>query len=432
MKKLLVIANLHHASPRIPALLVYLSDLGWTATIVTPELGENVQSVLGFPEGFIEKVKIIVAPYRGDIFWPLRKMLDVFGFSKETSYTEQLKEEVIGGRSWIDYIMRLFQTFIAVPDTEWPWHRSAFKVASKEIDLNSYDLIFSSSPFPTVHRIASKLKKKHRIPWVADFRDPWSQSHNYTLPLFRQKIDRWLELKTLSNVDRIITVSKGFAEKLSNLHGVDVDVVRNGYQPICERPKVVFPEKLIISYTGTIYSGKQDPSKIIMALKKLLNIGEIDPKRISLEFYGRYDSSLQHIIDSNGLGGIVEQKGLLPRAEIRKRQMNSHLLLLLQWEDIEEKGIFPLKFYEYLDSRRPILATGGEASSELAELMKETNTGAVAIDVDDITSYLENVYASYVSKGLVEYSGDIECIAKFSYSSAAENLKESLDQVVSS
>lgn len=432
MKRLLVIANLHHASPRIPALLHYLSDLGWNSTVITPELGDEPQSVLGFPNEFLDKVEIIVSPYRGDIFWPLRKLLNIFGFSKESSYTEQLKEEVIGGRSWIDYAMLAYQTFLAFPDTEWPWHHSAFKTASKAIDENSYDLILSSSPFPTVHRVASKLKRKYQIPWVADFRDPWSQSHNYTLPKLRHKLDRWLELKTLSNANRIITVSLGFAEKLKSLHNIQVDVIRNGFQPVSKRPEVEFPKKFTIGYTGTIYSGKQDPSKIILALKRLLDKGEIVAEHIILEFYGRYDSDLQNIIDKHDLSNVVVQKGSIPRAEIRKYQMSVHLLLLLQWEATEERGIFPLKFYEYLDSRRPILVTGGDAKSELADLLDETKTGYLAIDVDEIMAVLKKAYAEFTSTGMIKYSGDVSCVTKYSYLSAAEKLNKTLESILDS
>jgi hypothetical protein len=127
----------------------------------------------------------------------------------------------------------------------------------------------------------------------------------------------------------------------------------------------------------------------------------------------------------------VEQKGTLPRGEVRKLQMSSHLLLLLQWEDPEEKGIFPLKFYEYLDSRRPILATGGVASSEVAEILKETGTGSVATDVDEIVNVLKRSFSSFVSDGTLGFPGNVGRIEKYSYLSAAEKLRDILDRVVS-
>lgn len=428
MKSLLVIANVHHASPRIPALMFYLSDSDWKITIVTPNPGDNSDEVLGFPQGFLDKVKLAVAPYRGDVFWPIRKILRLFGFSNQSSYTEQLKESAPAGRTWVDALMRIVQVFVAIPDTEWPWYRSAFKVAGDVLQSDDYDVLFSSSPFPTVHRVASKLKDIYGIPWVADFRDPWSSSHNATLPVFRQKIDRWLEKRTVTNADLITTVSSGVAEKLVSLHGERVHVVRNGFQPVSDRQDAVLPDIFTVRYTGTIYEGKQDPAKILRAIKLLLDNGEIASSDFMLEFYGRYNSRLQQTIHDFDLSMMVNQKGAVAREEIRKLQMSTHMLLLLQWEDLSEKGIFPLKFYEYLDARRPILATGGDSESELAEILEETGAGTTAADVDEIAAVLKRAYREFSSTRTLTYSGNVTVINNYSYEGAARGLKELLEK----
>ena len=433
MRRLLVIANLHHASPRIPALLMPLVDLGWQITLVTPPLGDEARAKaeLGLPEGFFEKINIAVAPYRGDIFWLLRKMLHLFGLTSERSYTEQIKERVGGGwrRGFVDWLMHAYQLVIAIPDTEWPWHRSAFKVAQALLTDQHYDVILSSSPFPTVHCVASRLKKNHLIPWVADFRDPWSQSHNYPFPRVRLYLDRWLEQRTLASANLITTVSDGFAKKLLQLHGNRVTVVRNGYQPLINMAAVDLPERFTISYTGTIYEGKQDPNKVLIGLRHLIDAGHIDPRRIALNFYGRFNSALQEAISVHGLGGIAMQQGNLPRTEIRRRQRASHLLLLFQWEDPDEQGIFPLKFYEYLDSGRPILATGGAGSREIADILDETRTGIAAVSTFEIERALLAAYKDYCAGGVPRYEGIPGAIAKYSYAGCARQLAECLERV---
>lgn len=432
MKRLLVIANLHHASPRIPALLSPLPDLGWQVTVVTPPLGDDADSVLGLPAGFVQRVEVVSAPYRGDIFWMLRKLLRIMGFSSQSSYTEQIKERVgggVGGRSVINWLMRAYQTLLAIPDTEWPWHRAAYSAAKRLLEERQFDAILSSSPFPTVHRVACRLKNEHQIPWIADFRDPWSQSHNYSLPKFRLLLDRWMETRTLANSDLITTVSAGFANKLVQLHGNKVAVIRNGYQPMQDISVVELPDRLTISYTGTIYAGKQDPNKVLAALCSLITDGRIDPDRIALNFYGRYDSALHQSIAQYRLDGVARQLGSLPRAEIRLRQRASHLLLLLQWEDPDEQGIFPLKFYEYLDAGRPILATGGAGSDEIADILAETRAGSIAATVADIEQALLKAYRTYLENGVLDYNGIPAAIARYSYAGCARQLAACLQQV---
>jgi glycosyltransferase involved in cell wall biosynthesis len=432
MKRLLVIANLHHASPRIPALLETLTEIGWQITVVTPPLGEDAEFVLGLPVGFTERVEIAVAPYRGDIFWVWRKVLCGLGFSNQSSYTEQLKERVggSGGRSVVDRLMRAYQAVFAIPDTEWPWHRSAFRTVQALLASRHFDVVLSSSPYPTVHRVAARLKKHHEIKWVADFRDPWSQSHNYSLPKFRLHIDRCMEIRTLTNADLITTVSSGFAEKLVQLHGERVVVIRNGFQPMPDSGPSALPERFTISYTGTIYAGKQDPNKVLTALRRLIEAGQIARECIALNFYGRYDSELQQAIVDHGLAGVVLQMGSLPRVEIRQCQRSSHLLLLLQWEATDEQGIFPLKFYEYLDAGRPILATGGAVSNEIRSILDETRTGTTAVTVPEIEQALLNAYEAYLKRGAPDYQGIPEAVARYSYAGCARKLAEYFEKII--
>lgn len=425
VKRLLVIANLYHASPRIPGLLGPLAELGWQATVVTPPLDDDAEAVLGLPEGFLRNVEIAAAPYRGDVFWFLRTILSALGFSGSRSYTEQLKERVGAageGRRLVDGLMRAYQAVLAIPDTEWPWHRPAYKVVRGLLASRRFDAVLSSSPFPTVHLIAARVRRELPIAWIADFRDPWSQSHNYSLPKFRLLVDRWMEKRTLSGADLITTVSSGFAEKLSRLHGDRVTVIRNGYQPVNGDRLVTLPERFTVSYTGTIYEGKQDPTKILLAMSRLIAARVVDPARMALNFYGRYSSALQEVIAGHRLEAVAVQRGTLPRAEVRRQQRASHLLLLLQWEDPAEQGIFPLKLYEYLDAGRPILATGGARLSEIEEILGDTGAGSVAVSSAEIEQGLRRAYEDYIKDGKCAYHGDGEAISRYKYSACAQQL----------
>ena len=434
VKRMLVIANLYHASPRVPALLTFLGEYGWRATIVTPPLGADAESLLGLPPDFSRYVDIAPAPYRGDVFWILRKLLALFGFSSQSSYTEQLKDRVGGGRagkSWVDRLMLAYQMLLAIPDTEWPWYRSAVKVASEQLKQHPFDVILSSSPVPTVHFVAATLKKRHDIPWVADLRDLWSQNHNYAFPAPRRWLDRRLELRTLESADLLTTISRPLEEKLKSLHGDRIAVIRNGYQPMADALVTMpLPARFTISYTGTIYAGKQDPSRLLVALRNLIKAGRVAPERVAVNFYGKHDSMLRLLVNELGLEDVVAQKGMFPRDEIRRRQKESHLLLLLQWEDASEEGIFPLKLFEYLDSGRPVLATGGLASGEIADVLNETRAGVVAVTMEEVEQTLLKAYEVFLAGNPPEYRADLTVIARYSYSGCASRLSDYLRCVI--
>jgi glycosyltransferase involved in cell wall biosynthesis len=423
-----VIANLHHASPRLPGLLYPLAQMGWEITIVTAPLGENAEAMLGFPPGFEQRVKIVIADYKGDIFWRLRSLLRSIGFASTSSYTEQLKSRVgKAGGSYVDKLMRTYQALFAIPDTEWTWHSAAYRVAEQLAQSKNYDAILSSSPFPTVHFIAAKIKRKFFMPWIADFRDPWSQSHNYPLPKFRLLLDRWLEKRLIASADVISTVSEGFSKKLKQLHGNKVIVIPNGYQEVDRHLQQSLPEVLTFSYTGTIYSGKQDPYKILRALQELLADGTIAANRVVFNIYGRHDSELAQAIDALELQTTVFQCGSRARSEIRDIQSNTHVLVLFQWEDLSESGIFPLKFYEYLDAGRFILATGGASLTEISEILTMTASGTVAPNVNEIKAIISQLYQEFYETGHINYLGNREQISSYSYSASAEKLLKCLN-----
>lgn len=434
MKNLLVIANLHHASPRIPALLVPLMDMGWNVTVVTVPVGEDANRELGFPSDFLERVSIVEAPYRGDIFWLWRRILHARGYVRDSSLTEQLKESAGEGgslrRKSVDLAMRWYQTFLAIPDTERTWYRAGLAAVENVVQASHFDAILSSSPFPTVHRVARRVKRRHGLPWVADLRDLWSQNHNYPFGAIRHRLDEWLEKRTLADSEVLTTVSRPWAEKLKLLHHKPAVVVRNGFFVVEREPDMPLSGPFTISYTGTIYAGKQDPTKILAALKKLIDNDLIPRDDIVLRFYGRYDAALQTAINDCELGSVVHQCGRLPRSDVPKRQRESHALLLLQWEDEEEAGVFPLKFYEYLAAGRRIIATGGHKKDEIVDILRATNAGATALSVDDVAATVLSWYQEYKSAGKLEYQGRSGEIEKYSFESCARMLAVTLDQLV--
>lgn len=425
MKRLLVIANLNHASPRIPGLLAYLPELGWEAAIVTPPLGVDAAERLGFPEGFLEKNEIVEAPYKGDVFWFWRKVFSLMRFNAKESITEQLKERagVSGQKSLVDAAMRWYQTVFAYPDTERTWRRPALRAARGALESGRFDLILSSSPFPTVHLVAAELKGEFSLPWVADFRDTWTQNPVYQFNRLRKRLEEALERKTLLGADAFVTVSGPYAESLERLHKRKVHVIPNGFHFRETGPLTpTRGNKFAVTYTGTIYSGKQDPVKFLAALKNLLDSGSIDRKDIDVGFYGRIDNHLRAETARCGLSDVVRQHGTVSRKESIAKQRASDALLFFNWEDSVEAGLSFLKFYEYIAAKRPILACGGTGEDEIKSILDETGAGTYARTAGDIEAALSGLYKEFKRDGMTSYRGKSEAIEKYSYRERAKEL----------
>src|SRR5690606_38460634 len=91
------------------------------------------------------------------------------------------------------------------------------------------------------------------------------------------------------------------------------------------------------------------------------------------------------------LEGVVKIIGQVPRSEAVEAQQASDILLLIESESVEAKGVLTGKLFEYIASGRPILSIGSACDSAIAKMLKRTGTGiCLGSNVDAIKEYLSN------------------------------------------
>jgi len=421
VKKVLIIGSLDLSvgSFRPVPLAKYLPEFGWEPVILTGPVSGNP----------VPQLRIVETPYRDSLaFW--RKL---FRFKPDESMTLGVKKRfgVTYEKSFVDLLSNLYRAIFCYPDQYRGWKPFAIKAASELLRNEHVDAMISCMPV-TSYIAASKLKSKFKTPWIVDLTDLWSQNHNYSYGPLRKFLDTRLELKTLSRADALITMSEPWAEKLRALHkGKTVYVITHGFDPAeVNAPSANLTAKFTITYTGTIYTGKQDPSKLFAALQSLTSGGIMPPDEIEVRFYGHEVPWLDKAIERYGLSNIVKQHGMVSKQTALERQRESQLLLLLDWDDPQEKGVYLGKTFEYLGTKRPILATGGSKDSVIAELLSETRAGLHAPGMEDVKEALKELYQEYKLKGAVTYKGEEAKINKYSHREMARKFAEILDKLI--
>jgi len=419
MKKVLIIGyiNQHGAGIRVAPLAKHLPEFGWQPVILTSALDDRPPSEL----------RVIETPYRDALaFWK-----KIIGFNPEETFKEQLKGRLgmnHNGKAPIDHTLNFLLGLVTYPDAERGWQPFATRAGIQLLRSEQIDAMISCRPVIS-NLIAHKLKEKYHILWVVDYTDPWSQNTGYDYGPLRHHLDRRLELKTISSADALVSTSEPWAERLRTLHtSKPVFTITHGFDPEeVNSPPVELTEKFTITYTGTIYTGNQDPTKLFHALQDLISKGTLDPEDIEVRFYGRKVVWLEKEIENYGLSGVVRYYGQVPKETALKRQRESHLLLVLDWEDPDEQGVYTGKIFEYLGVRRPILATGGRSNSIIARLLADTGTGWHTPTVDDIKDKLRELYQEYKLKGNVSYNGREAEIDKYNHREMARKFAEILD-----
>ncbi|MFC1927483.1 glycosyltransferase [Chloroflexota bacterium] len=411
------------ASLRPLGLARYLPEFGWQAVILTAALP-------GKPDPQFE---VVETQRRDSTVLRLGKRL--FKLDTEQNLmaqTAQLKKKlrIRSERSPLDLLLAAVGEVTAYPDAQKGWRAYAIEAGENILRQQSIKAMISTSPPATSHIIAKGLKDKFKIPWVADFRDLWTQNYYYPYSPLRRMRERRLELKTLSAADVLVAVSQPAAGDLRNLHKEKpVHSIPNGFDPAeVDTTPPSLTDKFTITYTGNLYPGKQSPEPLFAALRDLITEGSLAPADTEVRFYGARAGWIDKQAEHYGLTHIVKQFGIVPREIALNKQRESQLLLLLKWNDTQQRGVYTAKIFEYLAARRPVLAVGG-FSDVVDQLLGETKAGVSGQTGEEIKAALLRLYQEYKSTGAVACSGDEAEISKYSHREMARRFAEVLDTV---
>jgi len=400
----------------------YFTQFGWEPIILTAKLPYSSR------EDLKEKLKIVEVP-SFDIFNFLRKMLGL----------GDNKTRIMSGthgaiKSKIKQCINIFiKTLVAFPDRNNGWYFIASRAADSIILNHKIDCILSTSSPWTSALVARRLKVKYGVPWVADFRDLWSQNHRYGYLTFRKVIDKKLEQWTLEKADMIVMVSEERTKKLQRIHArKNIVPITLGFDSddFNDKKDNYIKNKLIITYAGNIKE-KHNPEPLFKAIAELIYERKIERYEIELRFWGTIPDWIRNMIIKCQIEDIVKLNDLIPRKDIIPKLSESHLLLMLNWNDPQESGIHPGKLFDYLGAKVPILAIG-EHKDVVTKVLQETKAGVQINEVDKLKKYLIEILMTFKENGSIPYSPVAEAIERYSYKSIAERYVDLIESIIKS
>ena len=204
----------------------YLSDFGWQPVVYTTENGEmpaidpSLEKDIR-PDTIVIK-KPIWEPY--SIYKRLtgRKRDERMGAGFLTEKKKSSKIENLA--VWI-------RGNLFIPDARKYWIKPSVRYLQKYLRENPVDAIISTGPPHSMHLIALALKNKLNIPWIADFRDPWTKIDFYDKLRLSNRADkkhRRLEKVVIQTANIVVTVSWQWSDEFIKMGAVRTEVVTNG------------------------------------------------------------------------------------------------------------------------------------------------------------------------------------------------------------
>jgi len=360
---------------RAANLLIAFRDAGHQVTLVTEPLPGQVPAI---PPGAGPEVKVVSVEPGLPYAMRLGRILRGVRRPRAGGSAAPTADEPIRAQPRPPGPLRsLLLSALSIPDDA-NYSIAAFTRAGTEALRQGADLIYSSAPPFALHLSARRLHRRSGIPWVAEFRDPWTHpatSRPAALHPLTRGVDRWLERRVLRDADAIVMATEAakdhVARQLPPERGNRLLVALNGI-PEWEAPPPVPPGRhpFRLVHTGSLYMGR-DPSDFLAALAAYVRRSGATPSDLAVELIGdarHYQGTpVAATVERLGLNGFVRIEDWLPHAEVRARLFQADALLLLaQHQPLQ----VPNKLYEYLALRRPILAFVDQ-EGESARLLRQ-------------------------------------------------------------
>ena len=287
-------------------------------------------------------------------------------------------------RSWRERFALFVRSNLFFPDPRCFWRRPSVRYLQKRLKKEAVDWIITTGPPHSMHLIGKDLHKKTNIPWLADFRDPWTGiyyfKHLKMLPCTVRRHQR-MERAVVREADVVSVVSPQMKREFEAWGPKRIEVIPNGYdEDDFGVAPVVFEGKFTICHTG-LFTHDANPERLWQALAEIVAENEGFKERLLIVLVGHTDGMVKKSIEEAGLLPYSRFVPYLPHLEAVAYQKGADLLLLTLKKEPESKGIITGKFFEYLAAGKPILGIG-PVDGDLAQMLRECKAGTM-FEFDD-------------------------------------------------
>lgn len=331
----------------------YLPENGWQPTVITVANG----SYPNIDESLLNDIPAGMEVIRTNTFEPFALYNLLRG--KRGKAVEVGMGNLKGNPSFLSRVANYVRANLFIPDARLGWNKYSYPKAIRWIKKNNPDAIITTGPPHSTHLVGQRLKSDFNIPWIADFRDPWTTIY-YNSFLNRteksKQKDKGFEDAVLRSANAVITATPGLNFEFESRANV-IEFIPNGFDEEdfgSSEPET--PSRFKLSYVGNLKTVQN-----ISALWAALNTLNTQPEfrgKFEFEITGNVTQQVLENIEKNKLNDVVSIKAFVPHKQAIHIMQSSNMLLLPIPEDTSNKTILTGKLFEYLATKRPILAIG--------------------------------------------------------------------------
>jgi hypothetical protein len=370
------------AGERLRKLTAAFDDEGWRLIGVAPPARDYLSSHARWPESFVLHRTFALDPWTLGVRLKRRRSGNTVTPTPHGAEPRQLgRSGAVEGKAkaalhrvwpypWAGWVPFAVARGIAVARRERP-------VA-----------VLSSFPPTASHVAALALHRATGVPWIADFRDPWTwrDRHGYNWSPDRSGAAA-TERAVLRHASVLTTIGPSLGSELSERAGRDVVVLPHGIpvEPVDAAPRRVEFERLELIHAGTANERFADLTAVARALLRLHERGIT----ARLTLLGPVEYRPADLARADALG-LVAELGTVSRHEAQRTTAAADLALLVGKHP--SRIWVTTKLWDYLASRTPILVVANP-ECDAAKIVRETRSGwTVPYDEDAVVASLAQAY----------------------------------------
>lgn len=346
--------------------------------------------------------------------YPIFEPYKVAGiFSKKK--TSRISSGIIStkNQSFAEKVMLWIRGNFFIPDARTYWVKPSVKFLETILVKENITKIITTGPPHSVHLIGYNLKQKLSFEWLADFRDPWTSiGYHNKLKLTKNSQKKHIQLEhlVLNSADKIIVTSKETKEEFGQITAQPIEVITNGFDRLFDAERKL-DDKFTLSHIGSLLTGR-NPKNLWAVLREMLDENSDFKDYFQLQLIGIVSADVLKTIKEFGLEPYLNLMGYLSHEDALSAQKRSQILLLVEIDTSETKGIIAGKLFEYMAAQRPILGIGPQ-DWEVGKIINETGTGVTfnydeRANIKDILLQWFEEYRSgqlnVTAKGIEKYS----------------------------
>ena len=395
----------------------YLPSEGWQPVIYTPENPEQL-AVDHSLEAEIPTDAEIIKTHITEPYELYKKFLRRSGHSKDAVEVNPVNAQ---NKSFAQKAAMWVRGNFFRPDPRCMWIGPSVRYLKKYLEEHPVDLIVSTGPPQSMHLIGRRLSRETGLPWIADFRDPWTKIFYFKHLSMTKATERWhhkMERKVLDEATSVVAVSPLVQKEFQEMTQTPVELITNGFDE-CDFPEGMSmgaaggPDRdFTITHTG-LFASDGNPETLWEILAEICKDDSKFGKSLKIKLIGKTDRQITGAIENAGLKENLIDMGYQPHNVAVEEQREASVLILPLRKEPEYKAVLPGKLFEYIASGRPILGIG-QPDGAMAMILNDTNTG-VTIDWNDresLKNYILDCWKRHQEGNLTTEGADISCFTR--------------------